>query len=49
LASSEPNASTTGSLGYLNTPEKQDSNLKSYLMMLVENFKKDISNFPKEL
>jgi hypothetical protein len=26
--------------GYPNTPEKQDSDLKSYLMMVVENFKK---------
>jgi hypothetical protein len=28
--------------------EKQDSDLKSYLMMEVEEFKKDISNFLKE-
>jgi hypothetical protein len=33
--------------GYPNTPEKQDSNLKSYLMMLIENFK-DINNSLKE-
>ena len=34
-ASSEPSTPTTTSLKYTNTPEKQDSNLKSYLMMLV--------------
>jgi hypothetical protein len=39
-ASSEPSTPTTASPGYLNTPEKQDSDLKSYLMMLVEDFKK---------
>jgi hypothetical protein len=27
-----------------NTPEKQDSHLKSYLMMLVKDFKKGINN-----
>jgi hypothetical protein len=31
------------------TPEKQDTDLKSYLMMLVEEFKKDIYNFLKEI
>jgi hypothetical protein len=30
-------------------PEKQDSNLKSYLVMLVEDFKKDINNSLKEI
>jgi hypothetical protein len=33
---------TAESPGYPNTLEKQDSDLKSYLMMLVEDFKKDI-------
>jgi hypothetical protein len=37
--SSEPSTPTSASPGYPNTPEKQDSNLKSYLMMLVEDFK----------
>jgi hypothetical protein len=43
-ASSEPSMPTTVSPGYPNTPEKQDSDLKSYLMMLVEDFKKGINN-----
>ena len=42
LASSEPSSSTTVSPGYPSTPEKQDSDLKSHLMMMVEEFKKDI-------
>ena len=32
-----------------NTPEKQDSDLKSHLMMMIENFKKDINNSLKEI
>jgi hypothetical protein len=32
-----------------NKPEKQDSDLKSYLMVLVEDFKKDINNPLKEI
>jgi chromosome segregation ATPase len=47
--SSEPSTSTSASPGYLNTPEKQDSDLKSYLMMLVEDFKKSINNSLKEI
>jgi hypothetical protein len=43
-ASSRPSTPTTVSPKYPNTPEKQDSNLKSYLMMLVEDFKKGINN-----
>jgi hypothetical protein len=39
---------TTASPGYLNTPEKQDLVLKSYLRMLVEDFKKAINNLLKE-
>ena len=49
LASSEPSTPTTASPGYPNTPEKQDLDLKSYLMMLVEDFKKDINNCLKEI
>ena len=30
-----------------NTPEKQDSDLKSYLMMMVEDFKNGINNSKK--
>ena len=47
-ASSELSMPTTVSPGYLNTPKKQDSDLKSYFMMLVENIKKDINSL-KEL
>jgi hypothetical protein len=48
-ASSEPSTPTTASPGYPNTPEKQDSELKSYLMILVEDFKKGINNSLKEI
>ena len=47
--SSEPSMPTTVSTGYPNTPEKQDSDVKSYLMMLVEDFKKGINNSLKEI
>ena len=49
LASSEPSTPTTASPGYPNTPEKQDLDLKSYLMMVVEDFKKGINNSLKEI
>jgi hypothetical protein len=49
LASSEPGSPTTVSHRYHNTPEKQDSDLKSHLMMMIENFKKDINNSLKEI
>jgi hypothetical protein len=39
LASSESSFPTTVSLRYPNTPEKQDSDLKSLLMMMIEDFK----------
>jgi hypothetical protein len=45
---SEPSTPTTSS-GYPNTPEKQDTDLKSYLMMVVENLKKGINNSLKEI
>jgi hypothetical protein len=44
LASSEPNSSTISSPGYTITPEKQESDLKSLLIMLIEDIKKDINN-----
>ena len=47
--SSEPSTPTSASPGYPNTPEKQDSNLKSYLMMMVEDIKKDFNNSLKEI
>ena len=49
LAASEPSSSNTASPGYPNTPEKQDSDLKSHLMMMIEDFKKDIHNSLKEI
>jgi hypothetical protein len=48
-SSSEPSTPTSTSPGYLNTPKNQDSELKSYLMMLVEDFKKGINNSLKEI
>jgi hypothetical protein len=41
LSSSEPNSSTIASPGYTITPEKQDMDLKSLLMMMKEDFKKE--------
>jgi hypothetical protein len=47
--SSEPSSSTLPSLGHPNTPEKLDPDLKSYLMMMVEDIKKDFNNSLKEV
>ena len=47
--SSEPSTPTSASPGYPNTPDKQDSGLKSYLMMLIEDIKKDFNNSLKEI
>jgi hypothetical protein len=47
LASSEPSSPTIASPGYTITPEKQDSDLKSFLMMVIEVFKKDITPLKK--
>jgi chromosome segregation ATPase len=47
-ASSGPSMPTTESTGYPNTTEKQDSDLKSYVMMVVD-FKKNINNSLKEI
>ena len=49
LASSEPSRLNTVSPGYSNIPKKQDLDFKSYLMMLVEDFKKGINNSLKEI
>jgi hypothetical protein len=49
LASSEPNSPTIASPGYTIILEKQDSDLKSPLMMMIEDFKKDINNSLKEI
>jgi hypothetical protein len=40
---------TTVSPGYPNTPEKQNSDLQSYLMIIVEDFKKGINTSIKEI
>jgi hypothetical protein len=48
MAPSEAISPTTASPGFPNTPEKQNMELKSYLMVLIEDFKKDISNSLKE-
>ena len=50
LTSSEPNSPTTTIPGYTITPEKQDMDLKSLLMMIVEDLKKEIQeNTGKQL
>jgi chromosome segregation ATPase len=49
LASSEPNSPTIASPRYNITPEKQDINLKSLLMMMMEDYRKEINNFLKEI
>jgi hypothetical protein len=49
LASSEPNSSTTASPGYTITLEKQESDLKSLLMMVTEDFKKVINKSLKDI
>jgi uncharacterized membrane protein YcaP (DUF421 family) len=49
LASLEYNSPTTVSPEYPNIPEKQDSDLKSHLMTMIEDFKKYINNSLKEI
>jgi hypothetical protein len=49
LASSEPNSPTIACPGHPNTLEKQDLDLKSLLMMMIEDIKKDINNSLKEI
>jgi hypothetical protein len=47
LASSEPNSPTIASPGYTITQEKQDMYLKSLLMMMIEDYKKEITPLKK--
>ena len=47
--SSEHSTPTSASPRYPNTPKKQDWDLKSYLMMLVEDIKKGFNNSLKEI
>jgi hypothetical protein len=49
MASSEPTSTTTVIPGYSNTSGKQDSDLKSHLMMMIEDFKNDINKSLKEI
>ena len=49
LASSEPSSPIITSPGYTITLEMKDSDLKSLLMMMIEDFKKDINNSLKEI
>ena len=44
---SQPNSPTIASDGYTITPEKQDMDLKSLLMMMMEDYKKDITPLKK--
>jgi hypothetical protein len=47
--SPEPSTLNSASPGYPNTPKKLDPELKSYLMMMVEDIKKDFNNSLKEI
>jgi hypothetical protein len=49
LASSRPCFPTTARPRYFSTVEKQDSYLISHLMMMIEDFKKDITNNFKDI
>jgi gas vesicle protein len=49
LASSEPNSPTIASPGYTITSEKHDIDLKSLLMTMMEDFKKEVNNSLKEI
>jgi hypothetical protein len=47
--SSEPSTPNSPSPGHPNTPEKLELDLKAYLMMMVEDIKKDLYNSLKEI
>ena len=49
LAPPEPSSLTPASPRYPNMPEKQDNDLKSHLMKMIEAFKEDINNSLKEI
>ena len=46
LAPPEPSSLTPASPRYPNMPEKQDNDLKSHLMKMIEAFKEDIKKLP---
>ena len=47
--SSQHSAPTPHSPGQPNTPEKLDPDLKAYLMMMLEDIRKDFNNSLKEI
>jgi hypothetical protein len=49
LGTIRPSSPTTASPGYPNTPRKQDSDLKSHLKKMIEDFKDNINNSLKEI
>jgi len=49
MASSEPNSPTKANTEYPNTSGKQDPDLKSHLIMMMEDFKKDRKNSLREM
>ena len=49
MAASEPNSPLTACPGYPNTPEKQDLDFKSLVMMLLQDHMKDINKSLKEI
>jgi len=48
MSSSETNSPTKGNTEYPNTPENQYLVSKSYLTMILEDFKKDVKNSLRE-
>ena len=48
LATSESSSPTTGASGFPNAPEKQDLDLKSYFMIMMEILEKHINNSLKQ-
>lgn len=47
VAPSESNSLTTASPGYSNMSEKQDSDLESHIMKMIEDLKEDITSLKK--
>ena len=47
--SSEPSTPTSACPGHPNTPKNLDPDLKAYLLMMVEDIKKDFNNSLKEI
>jgi hypothetical protein len=49
LASSESNSPTISTSGYIIIPEKQDMDLKSLLIMMMKDIKRDINKSLEEI